>query len=42
VREGDTLVSIAARFGTSAAAIQRANGLGSADVINVGQVLVIP
>jgi len=42
VREGDTLSIIAARFGTSVAAIQRANGLGKSDVINVGQVLVIP
>jgi LysM repeat protein len=41
VKEGDTLSSIATRFGTSVAAIQAANGLGS-DVINVGQVLVIP
>jgi LysM repeat protein len=41
VREGDTLTLIATRFGTSVAAIQAANGLGS-DVINVGQVLVIP
>ncbi|HYN63794.1 MAG TPA: LysM peptidoglycan-binding domain-containing protein [Candidatus Limnocylindrales bacterium] len=41
VREGDTLSAIATRFGISVAAIQAANGLGS-DVINVGQVLVIP
>jgi LysM repeat protein len=41
VREGDTLSLIATRFGTSVAAIQEANGLNS-DVINIGQVLVIP
>jgi LysM repeat protein len=41
VQEGDTLNIIAAQFGTTAAAIRRANGLGS-DVINIGQVLVIP
>lgn len=42
VQEGDTLSIVANRFGTSVAAIQRANGLGNSDVINVGQVLVIP
>jgi LysM repeat protein len=42
VQPGDTLSTVANRFGTSVAAIQRANGLGSSDVINVGQVLVIP
>jgi LysM repeat protein len=41
VKEGDTLSAIATRFGTSVSAIQAANGLGS-DVINIGQVLVIP
>jgi LysM repeat protein len=41
VKEGDTLSTIATRFGSSVAAIQAANGLDS-DVINVGQVLVIP
>jgi LysM repeat protein len=41
VRQGDTLSLVATRFGTSVAAIQRANGLNS-DVINIGQVLVIP
>jgi LysM repeat protein len=41
VKEGDTLSAIATRFGISVAAIQAANGLHS-DVINVGQVLVIP
>ncbi len=41
VRAGDTLTTIANQFGTSVQAIQQANGLGS-DVINIGQVLVIP
>lgn len=42
VQPGDTLNGIAVRFGTTVAALQRANGLGSADVIVIGQVLVIP
>jgi len=42
VQEGDTLSAIAARFATTVAAIQAANGLGEGDVINIGQVLVIP
>jgi LysM repeat protein len=42
VQEGDTLSAIATRFGTTVEAIQAANGLGEADVINIGQVLVIP
>jgi nucleoid-associated protein YgaU len=42
VQEGDTLFDIAARFGTTIGAIQLANGLGDSDVINPGQVLVIP
>ncbi len=42
VQGGDTLFDIAARFGTTIAAIQRANGMGGSDVINPGQVLVIP
>jgi LysM repeat protein len=42
VRRGDTLVAIAEQFGTSVQAIQQANGLGDTDVINIGQVLVIP
>jgi LysM repeat protein len=41
VQEGDTLNSIATQFGTTATAIRRENRLGS-DVINIGQVLVIP
>jgi LysM repeat protein len=42
VQDGDTLSTIANRFGTSVAAIQRANGLKNSDVINVGEVLLIP
>jgi LysM repeat protein len=42
VQEGDTLSAIATRFATTVAAIQAANGLGENDVINIGQVLVIP
>ncbi len=38
---GDTLSSIAARFGTTVPAIMQANGLTS-DLIYVGQVLLIP
>ncbi len=41
VRRGDTLSGIAARHGTTVAAIMRANGLGST-VIYSGQRLVIP
>jgi LysM repeat protein len=42
VQEGDTLSTIATSFGTTVAAIQSANGMGDSDVINVGQVLIIP
>jgi LysM repeat protein len=41
VKQGDTLSLIATRFGTSVEAIVQANGLPS-DVINIGQVLIIP
>jgi hypothetical protein len=41
VQQGDTLNLIAQRFGTTAAAIQAANGLTSTN-IDVGQVLIIP
>lgn len=41
VQQGDTLNVIAARYGTTAQAIMDANGLTS-DVINIGQVLIIP
>ncbi len=42
VRPGDTLNSIAARHGATAAAIVRANGLSNPDFLRVGQQLVIP
>jgi LysM repeat protein len=42
VQQGDTLSSIANRFGTSVSALQAANGIGDPDEINPGQVLVIP
>jgi LysM repeat protein len=41
VQLGDTLDAIAVRYGTTISALMAANGLGS-DLINVGQVLVIP
>jgi LysM repeat protein len=41
VQQGDTLNGIAVQFGTTAEAIRQANGLPS-DVINIGQVLIIP
>lgn len=42
VRAGDTLSSIAARFGTTVTAIMEANDLTNPDLIFVGQVLIIP
>jgi len=42
VRAGDTLSQIAARYGTTVAAIMKANNLTNADLIFVGQVLLIP
>ena len=42
VRRGDTLSRIATKFGTSTAALQRANKLRSAHRIRVGQRLLIP
>lgn len=42
VRHGDTLSTIARRFGTSVGAIQRANGLNSPHRIHQGQRLLIP
>ena len=41
MRRGDTLSAIAKRFGTSVTALQRSNGLRSANAIRTGQVLVI-
>ena len=42
VQLGDTLSTIAARFGTTATAIAAANGISLSTVINVGQRLIIP
>lgn len=42
VQPGDTLSSIAVKFGTSMAAIQLLNGLDDAQVIRAGQVLKLP
>jgi len=42
VQPGDTLFSIARRYGTTVEAIQRANGIVNPTYISVGQRLVIP
>ena len=42
VQTGDTLISIAARYGTTVDAIVAANGLASRSTIYAGQVLTIP
>jgi LysM repeat protein len=42
VRRGDTLVKIALRYGVSVTALTRANNLRNANVIYVGQRLLIP
>jgi LysM repeat protein len=42
VRSGDTLSSIAARYGTTVKALMEANGIANASLIRVGQVLIIP
>lgn len=42
VQEGDTLGTIAQRFGTTVAALQAANGIEDPNEIIIGQVLVIP
>jgi len=42
VGRGETLSAIAARYGTTVAALVRANGLASANMIYVGQRLIIP
>jgi LysM repeat protein len=42
VKRGDTLISIGARFGVSAAAIARANGIADPDYVQAGTVLIIP
>ncbi len=42
VQRGDTLTSIAARFGVTRQALMNANGISNPDLIRVGQVLQIP
>jgi len=42
VQRGDTLSGIAAKFGTTVAAVKVANGIKDPRLIRVGQVLVIP
>ncbi len=42
VRRGDTLTSVAARFGVSSWSIAQANGLWNPNYIYAGQTLVIP
>ena len=42
VQNGDTLTSIAAKFGTTVAAIQSSNSLANPDGISAGQKLIIP
>jgi len=42
VQPGDSLSRIAVQFGTSVAALQRANGIADQNLIEPGQVLVIP
>ena len=42
VKAGDTLTSIAARYNTTVAMLQQLNGLGTSDLIQVGQVLKLP
>lgn len=42
VKEGDTLSAIAVRFRTSISAIQKANDMGTSELIRPGEVLVIP
>jgi LysM repeat protein len=42
VKQGETVASIASKYGTTAQAVIDANGLTDANVIRVGQELVIP
>jgi LysM repeat protein len=42
VQAGDTLYSIAIRYGTTVAAIQSANGIVNPSLIRIGQKLIIP
>ena len=41
-QKGDSLSTIAARFGVTVQALMAANGLANPNLVNVGQVLVIP
>lgn len=42
IQPGDTLTSIAARLGTTVAALASANGIADPNVISAGQMLVVP
>ena len=42
VRDGDTLSGIASRFGVSAEALARANGIGDANRVVIGRILAVP
>ncbi|MBI5878259.1 MAG: LysM peptidoglycan-binding domain-containing protein [Chloroflexi bacterium] len=42
VKQGDTLSGLAARFSVPAAKILAANGIANADLIRIGQELIIP
>ena len=42
VKTGDTLVGIAAKFGTTPKAITKLNGITNASNLKIGQVLQIP
>ena len=42
VERGDTLSGLAARYGTTVAAIQNASGIGRQTLLRIGQVLTIP
>ena len=42
VRSGDTLSTIARKFGTTVRALQDANGIRDADLVTIGRTLKIP
>ena len=42
IRAGDTLTSLAKKYGTSVAALQKANGIKDANKIQAGQNIVVP
>jgi LysM repeat protein len=42
VKSGETLSAIAKRYGTTAAAIEQANGLDSKSILSPGQMIYIP